>query len=167
MEFKKVLSLVTIAVATMVFMSGFALAQEKMATPAQAKELDQKAVAFIKEVGCEKALAEFNNLKSHFNATYSNAYITTSDFNGNATSNGRYAYLVGKNLIDVKDAEGKPFLKNGLDALQKKGGKANLEYKWQDPKTKKIETRTLIGTMVDCGAPRGKLSVSVTYEGKI
>lgn len=165
MKRRNLFVLIVVAVMAVSFLAGIAQAQDKPATPAQAKELHHKALAFFKEVGCEKALVEFNNLKSPYNASYSNAYITTSDFNGIATSNGRYAYIVGKNLISLKDADGKPFLKNGLDAIQK-NNKASLEYKWQDPKTKQLSTRTLFGETVDCDA-RGKLSLSVTYEGKM
>lgn len=165
MKRRNLFVLIVAAVMTVSFVAGIVQAQEKLATPAQAKELHKKAIAFVKEAGCEKAMVEFNNLNSPYNATYSNAYVTSSDFQGLTTSNGRYPYLVGKNLIGLKDADGKPFLKTGLDAIQKHN-KASLEYKWQDPKTKQLSTRTLFGEAIDCGA-RGKISLSVTYEGKM
>jgi signal transduction histidine kinase len=97
---------------------------------------------------------------------YKNAYATMGDPSGITVANGRHPFIVGQNHMDVKDAEGKPFIKIDWEDI-KKNGYTQHEYKWMDPKTKKIETRTLKSELVDCGAPRGKLSASITYEGKM
>jgi len=157
---------IVVAVMAVSFLAGIAQAEEKMATPAQAKELNKKAAAYVKEVGYEKAIAAFNDTKGPFAATYKNAYVTVGRPDGITVGNGRYPFLVGQNHMDVKDANGKPFIRNGWDDLKKKGH-AQVEYKWLDPRTKNLETRTLISELVDCGAPHGKISVSVTYEGKM
>jgi len=163
---KKVFSLLTIVMAIMLLMSGFALAQEKPATPAQAKALLQKAVALTKELGCEKAIVEFNKPNGPMCCSYSNAYASLTKVDGVVLGHGKFPYLVSKNLIDVKDAEGKPFLRTGLNDVAKKG-KASCAYKWQDPKTKKIETRNMMAEAFNCGAPHGVVSIGVTYEGEM
>jgi cytochrome c len=166
MKRKSLFVLIVVAVMAVAFLAGIAQAEDKMATPAQAKELLKKAVAYTKEAGYEKAIAAFNDTKGSFAATYKNAYVTVGRADGITVGNGRYPFLVGQNHMGVKDADGKPFIKVGWDDL-KKSGHASVQYKWLDPKTKNVETRTLISELVDCGAPQGKISVSVTYEGKM
>ena len=162
---KKVLSLLTIVMATVLLMSGFALAQEKLATPVQAKELAKKIVTYVKEVGCEKCLAAMNDPKDAFNTTYANAYATANDWNGVTLVQARFPYLVGQNHMALKDADGKPFIKNAIEK-SKKDGYALEVYKWMIPATKKIETRTLYLEAVDCGK-RGKINVGITYLGSM
>lgn len=55
-----------------VFMAGMAQAQDR-GTPAEAKAMVKKAVAYVKEVGRDKALAEFGNPKGKF--IYKDLYI--------------------------------------------------------------------------------------------
>lgn len=166
MKRRSLLVLIVVAVMAVSFLAGIAQAQDKMATPAQAKELLKKAVAYAKEVGYEKALAAFNDTKGPFASTYKNAYVTCGRADGITVANGRYPFLVGQNHMDVKDADGKPFIRNGWDDL-KKTGHASVQYKWLDPRTKSIDTRTLISELVESGTPFGKVSVSLTYEGKM
>lgn len=166
MKRKSLFVLIVVAVMAVSFLAGIAQAQDKMATPAQAKELHKKAVAYMKEAGFEKAMAAFNDTKGPFAATYKNAYVTAGRADGITIANGRYPFLVGQNHMDVKDADGKPFIKIGWDDL-KKTGHASVQYKWLDPKTKNMETRTLFSQLVDSGTPVGKISVALTYEGKM
>jgi len=160
---KKVFSLLTIVMATMLLMSGFALAQEKPATPAQAKELAKKIATYVKEVGCEKGLAAMNDPKGSFNSTYTNAYATANDWNGVTLAQARFPYLVGQNHIALKDADGKPFIKNAIEKA-KRDGYAQEVYKWMITKTNKVETRTLYFETVDCGKS-GRINVGITYLG--
>ncbi len=153
----------SIAVAmTVMFLAGVACAQDKMATPAQAKELLKKVVAYAKEAGCDKAFAEIN--KGTMFKIYKNAYPTAGESSGITLANAKYPFLVGQNHIDLKDADGKPFIKNAVEKC--KTGCAPMEYRWLDNVTKKIETRTLIGESTDCG-PKGKVNFTITYEGKL
>lgn len=143
---------------------GFVQAQDKMATPAQAKELLKKVVAYTKDVGCDKAIAEINNPKGQFKI-YANAYPAIGDWNGITLANSKYPFLVGQNHMDLKDVDGKPFIKLAMEK-RKKGDNSPSEYRWKDSKTNKIETRTQIGEAYNCGGSRGMVSVSVTYDGK-
>lgn len=161
---KKVLVLAAITVVSVMIMAGFAQAQGKVATPAQVKELYNKAVTHTKQLGCEKAFAEFNDPKSHWNTTYSNVYMSAGDWNGITLVQGRYPVMVGQNHLDLKDADGKPFIKEAIEKC-KKNGHAVHSYKWMVTKTNKIEDRTMMVEAIDCGGK--KVDVGVSYEGKL
>jgi cytochrome c len=161
---KRIVVLMTVAMFTIILMAITVAAQGKQATPAQAKELYSKIVAHTKQVGCEKAFAEFNNPASPWNATYSNVYASAGDWNGITLVNGRYPVLAGQNHMDLKDAEGKPFIKEAIEKC-KKAGHAVHSYKWMVTKTNKVEDRTLMVEVVDCQGK--KVDVGVSFEGKL
>lgn len=144
-------------------------AQEKVATPADAKELLKKVVDYAKANGCEKTFAEIN--KGTAFKIYKNAYPTATDLNGLSYANVKVPALVGKNLLGIKDAAGQTFVKNGLDNrkahFKDKDNAIVTEYKWMDTKTNKVETRSMIGQGFSCGGKIGDVSISVTYEGKM
>lgn len=161
---KRIFISTVVAVMAVLFTAGFALAQGKAATPAQAKELYNKAVAYTKQVGCEKAFAEFNDKNSHWNVTYSNVYMSAGDWNGITLVQGRYPIMVGQNHFDLKDADGKYFIREAIDKC-KKTGHAVHTYKWMITKTNQVEDRTMMVEAVDCGGK--EVDVGISYEGKI
>lgn len=156
-----------------VFMFVFAAttlqAQDKVATPAEAKELLKKVVDYTKANGCEKTFAEIN--KGTAFKIYKNAYPTATSLNGMCYANAKLPTLAGKNLLGVKDAAGQPFVQTGLENRKKnfkdKDSAIVTEYKWMDTKANKIETRSMIGAGYSCGGQYGDVSLSVTYEGKM
>lgn len=161
---KKVVMLVAVTVFSVMFMAGSAQAQGKLATPAQVKELYSKIVTYTKQVGCEKAFAEFNDKNSHWNTTYSNVYTSAGDWDGVTLVQGRYPVMVGQNHIGMKDADGKQFIKEAIDKC-KKTGHAVHNYRWMITKTNKIEDRTMMVEAIDCKGK--KVDVGVSYEGKL
>lgn len=84
-------------------------------------------------------------------------------------ANVKVPALVGRNILGIKDADGKPFVQMSLDKRKKNFNDPTLETecKWMDKTTKKTETRTLIGAGYSCGGQIGDISLSVTYEGKM
>jgi len=163
MKRRSLFVLIVVAVMAVSFLAGIAQAEDKMATPAQAKELAKKIATYVKEVGCEKGLAAMNDPKGSFNSTYTNAYATANDWNGVTLAQARFPYLVGQNHMALKDADGKPFIKNAIEKA-KKDGHAQEVYKWMITKTNKVETRTLYFETVDCGKS-GRINVGITYLG--
>jgi len=161
---KKVVVLIAITMVSVMLMIGIVHAQEKMATPAQAKELYNKIVAYTKQVGCEKAFAEFNDKSASWNTTYSNVYANAGDWNGITLVQGRFPVMVGQNHLGLKDAEGKPFIKDAIEKC-KKTGHAVHSYKWMITKTNKIEDRTMMVEVIDCQGK--KVDVGIAYEGKL
>jgi len=110
--------------------------------------LVKKAVAYIKTNGKEKAFAEFNNSKGQF--VDRNLYIFVYDLNGVslAIGNGNASKMVGKNLIDMRDAEGTYIIK-GLIQTAKAKNQGWFDYKWPNPVTKGIEEKSSYVEKVD------------------
>lgn len=131
----RVFLLLTVLVCFLV--SGGAFAATR-GTPDQAKAMVEEAAAFVKANGVEKALAEFNNPKGNF--VRGDLYIFALDFTGLTLAHGANQKLVGKNLSEVKDADGKLFMKAMIE-LAKTKGKGWVEYKWTNPESKKIEPK--------------------------
>lgn len=129
--------------------SGLTMAAEK-GTSNEAMALVKKAVAYAKANGKEKAFAEFNNSKGQF--VDRDLYVMAYDMAGNNKAHGANAKLIGKNLIDIQDADGK-FIVRGLIETAKKGG-GWFDYKWPNPQkvvepkstyVEKIDDETLVG----------------------
>jgi cytochrome c len=122
-------------------------------TAADAKALVEKAVAFYKANGKDKAVAAFNDPKGEF--VKGDLYIFMMDGNCNTLAHGANAKLVGKNVAELKDADGKLFMKE-MAAMAKKGG-GWVDYKWSNPQTKKIQAKSSYvmplgdGFFVGCG----------------
>jgi signal transduction histidine kinase len=125
-----------------------------LGTEEEAKALVKKAIAYVKEVGKEKALAEFSNLKGKF--IDRDLYIFVYDLNGTVLAHGQNPKLIGKNLYNVKDADGKEYVKERIELVKAKGS-GWQEYKFMNPLTKKIERKRAYvelyqDMIIGCGA---------------
>jgi methyl-accepting chemotaxis protein len=116
-------------------------------TKAEAKAIIEKAAAYIKANGKEKAYAEINNPKGKF--TYKDLYIYAYDFNGVVLAHGANPKLIGKNLSDMQDADG-IFVIKGLMEVARKGS-GWFDYKWSNPQTKKIQDKSSYNLKIDDG----------------
>ena len=122
-------------------------------TAAEAEAMVKKAVAYIKEKGPEKAYDEFTNGKQFKDR---DLYVIVYDLNGKNLAQGANPKLVGKDLIGLKDPDGKPLIQMFVD-LAKTKGKGWVEgYKFLNPVTQKIENKAMylerVGdTLVGCG----------------
>lgn len=128
-----------IVIAVAIFCAAsFAFAAEK-GTAKEARQMVEKGIAFIKANGKEKAFAEFNNPKGKF--LNKDLYLFALDFNGITLAQGGNPKLVGKNMINVRDADQKYFIKDMI-TLAKSKGRGWLNYKWTNPVTKKVEAKS-------------------------
>ncbi|MBI5591262.1 MAG: cache domain-containing protein [Deltaproteobacteria bacterium] len=120
-------------------MAGYGIAadQEK-GTAEDAKALVKKAVAYMKEVGKEKALVEFNDPKGKF--IEKDLYVWATGLDGTNLSHPFTPALIGKNMMELKDADGKPFVKERIDIVKAKGS-GTIQYRWTNPQTKKVEKK--------------------------
>ena len=109
--------------------AGVAYAQER-GTAAEAKSLLDYAVAYYKANGQEKAFEAFNDPRGKF--TNKDLYIFAVDMKGKMIAHGADAGLIGKDMIDSRDADGKPFIKEMVDTAAAKG-KGVVYYKWLRP----------------------------------
>lgn len=108
-------------------------------THEDATAMVKKAVAYLKENGKEKAYAEFNSQKGQFKDR--DLYIFVMDMNGVELANGSNAKLVGKNLIDLKDAGGKAMVKEFIDVARTKGS-GWVDYAWPNPVKGTVEKKS-------------------------
>ncbi len=111
-------------------------------TANDAKTMVEKAVAFMKASGNEKAFAEFNNQKGKF--VDRDLYIWVADLNDNAKclAHGATEKLIGKELIDFKDSDGKLFIREVVEVAKTKGN-GWVDYKWTNPVNKQIEHKSV------------------------
>jgi cytochrome c len=130
------------------FVFGFAVtnAAEKRGTPAQAEAMVKKAIEFLKANGKDKAFAAFSDQKGKF--VDGDLYVMVYDMNGKCVAHGANAKMIGKDLIDMKDADGKLFVKERVEIAKTKG-KGMQNYKWTNPTNKQIEAKTAYFQKVD------------------
>jgi len=105
-------------------------------TANDAKSMIQKAAAFIKANGKEKAIAEFNNPHGKF--IDRDLYIFVVDLKGIILADSANAKRVGQNMLGLKDANGK-LLFPEIAKTERIGW---VDYKWVNPETKKIEDKS-------------------------
>jgi len=132
---------------------GVAVSVEKPGTAAEAVAMVQKAIAYIKAHGREKAFAEFSNPKGPF--IHRDLYITVYDMKGVCLAHGFNQKMVGKNMIDLKDPDGKAFVKE-RNEMAKTKDKFWVDYKYVNPVTKQIEQKSQYvekygDILVNCG----------------
>ncbi|HEY0819694.1 MAG TPA: cache domain-containing protein [Rhizobacter sp.] len=129
-----------------------ASAKEGNATAAEATAMVKKGVAFIKANGKEKGFAEISNKAGQFNDR--DLYLVVYGLDGVVHAHGANEKMVGKNLIDLKDVDGKAFVKERVELAQSKGTFWQ-DYKFTNPVTKKIEPKSMycekLNDAVVCG----------------
>ena len=134
---KSILKCLLLAASVLMFHTA-AVAADK-GTANEATALVKRAVDYMKANGKEKAFAEFNNPKGHF--IDRDLYIFVFDMNGKTLAHGTNPKLLDKNMIDLKDADGKLFIKEFIEVANTKG-KGWVDYKWPNPLTKAIEPKS-------------------------
>jgi len=111
----------------------------------EAKSLVKKAVTYLKKNGKEAAFAEFNKSTGPF--VKGEFYIFVYDFKGMTAAHGGNRKLVGKNMYELKDSDGKYLVQDIIKTAKQGGGWS--EYKWTNPVTKKIEPKMTYVEAVD------------------
>jgi len=144
---KKVL-MVTFAVC---FVFGLALASGAVASQKDAKALVEKAAAFVKANGKDATLKEINLAKGQFDK--GELYVFAYDMSGKIIAHPKNPKLIGKDLLNVPDPDGKLFRKEIVDVAKTKGT-GWVDYRYTNPETKKIEAKTTyvvkVGDMILC-----------------
>jgi cytochrome c len=130
---------------------GLAMAEQKASqgTKAEAKAMIEKAATWFKKYGKEKTLAEITLAGTDKKGEFldRDLYIFAYDFNGVVLAHGANPKLIGKNLMEMQDADGK-FLIKGLVETAKKGS-GWYPYKWSNPITKKIDDKIAYVLKID------------------
>ena len=126
--------------AALVLAAGLAHAADGGATPEQATAMVKKGVAFIKANGADKGYAEITSKTSQFKLE--DLYLVVYGLDGTVHAHGANEKMVGRNLIDLKDIDGKPFVKERVE-MAKASATFWQDYKFTNPETKKIEPKAM------------------------
>lgn len=122
---------------------GIALLWSYMCVHAAPNEKDAVALAekgaqFMRTHGRAEMIARINRKDPEFNQGA--LYLAMRDLDGITIAHPTMA-LIGKNLLDVPDADGKPFRQEML-ALAKGKGSGWVDYKFRNPQTGKVEAKS-------------------------
>lgn len=115
----------------------FAMVANAGGTKAEAQAFVKQAVADFKAEGT----AVFAKITAK-DAKYvkGDLYVMVYDMNGKCVAHGANPKQVGKDLIGLKDPDGKEFVKERVEIAKTKGS-GWQEYKFSNPVTKKIEPK--------------------------
>jgi len=122
-------------------------AAEGGATKEEAVAMVKKGVAAIKSAGADKTYAEFGD-KANTTWHKQDLYLVVYGLDGVVRAHGANAKMVGKNLIELKDIDGKAFVKERVD-MAKTHGTFWQDYKFTNPETKKIEPKSMYCEKLD------------------
>ena len=115
-------------------------ANDNPATAKEAEAMVKKGVAFIKANGKEKgyaAITDRDNKEFHDR----DLYLAVHRLDGTAVAHGTNEKMVGKNFIEMKDIDGKEYIKERVEFAKTKTS-FYTDYKFPNPLTKKIEPKT-------------------------
>jgi hypothetical protein len=122
------------ALALFVFGTAFALTEAE-----EAKTMVEKASTIMKSQGKDKALTEISAPNGQF--VKGEMYVFAYDLTATVIAHPVNPKLIGKNLLEVPDADGKLFRKEIIE-LAKTKGSGWVDYKYKNPQTNKIEAKT-------------------------
>lgn len=127
-----------LAVAMFSLFSSAAFSADNHATREEALSLVAKAVKSI-SADRDGTLKEITGKDKKW--VDRDLYPVVYDMSGKCLAHGQNEKNVGKDLIDMEDADGKAFVKERVE-LAKSKPKFSQEYKFKDPETKKVLPKT-------------------------
>ena len=129
-----------------------ALAAEQRVTAKEAEAMVKKGVAYIKANPREKAMADITNKSGSF--VDRELYLTVYTQDGTALAHGANEKFVGKNMIDLRDGDGKEHIRERME-LAKTKATFWQDFKFVNPVTKKMEPKQMYceraNELVVCG----------------
>ena len=115
-------------------------ATDNPATAKEAEAMVKKGVAYIKANGKEKGYAAITD-KDNKDFHDRDLYLAVHRIDGTCIAHGTNEKMVGKNFIDMKDIDGKEYIKERVEFAKTKTS-FYTDYKFPNPLTKKIEAKT-------------------------
>lgn len=105
----------------------------------EAEAMVKKAVAYIKSAGAEKAYKVITEHTDGAPFKDRDLYVFVYDFTGVCQAQGANPKLLGKNLMEARDADGKYHVKSMIEMVRtsKKGWFG--PYRWVNPSTNDLE----------------------------
>jgi len=135
------------------FVSYQAVAASDRASPQEAEAMVKKAVAYYKKNGREKTIVELMKKPGPF--VDRDLYVTLYDMQANSLAHIN-PKMVGKNMMELRDADGVYHIKARMEAASK-GDHGWQDFKFFNPVSKKIEPKKMYWERYDnlvfaCGA---------------
>jgi len=149
----KKLFLTVLAIGCVLALGGSMALAAETGTKDEATAMVKKAIGLIKASGPEKAYAEFSNPKGAF--VDRDLYVVVYDMNGKCLAHGANQKMIGRDLIDNKDVDGKEFVKERVE-MMKKQATGWQDYKFRNPTSNQIEPKSMYiervnDVIVGCG----------------
>lgn len=121
-------------------------------TKPEAEAMVKKALAYLKANGRDKTYAEIDKKDGQF--VDRDLYLVAYGMDGVVRAHGANAKMIGKNLMELKDVDGKAFIKERVEMAKKKVPFWQ-DYKFNNPVSGKIEPKTMYcvpeDDMIVCG----------------
>lgn len=108
-------------------------------TPEAAKSLLDSAIGEVKASNADKAATAFN-AGGRWNK--GSLYVVMVQFDGTMVAHSANPKMPGKNMLEAKDASGRPFVKEAIAAV-KGPGSGEIPLRWGNPETKQIADATM------------------------
>jgi signal transduction histidine kinase len=144
-EFRKVLATVALS-AVAVGCNGAWAATAEHASAKEAEAMVKKGVAFIKTNGKDKSYAEISNKHGQF--IDRDLYLVVYGLDGKVWAHGANEKMVGRVLIDLKDIDGKEFVRERVDMAKAKPAFWQ-DYKFTNPVSRKVEPKSMYCERLD------------------
>lgn len=142
---KSIIQSIKACLAAALLLPVLCLAGDDRGTAPEAEALVKKAVAFLKQNGRDKAMAEFNKPNGPFRVK--DMYIVVFDMAGVGLAHPN-PKLVGKATPGIKDVDGKMIFREYVNTVEAKG-RGWVDYKWPSPASGAIESKSTYLEKVD------------------
>ena len=109
----------------------------------EAHKMATQAAGYLRDNGSEKAFAAFDQAGAPFNDR--DLYVIVFDKSGKNVAHGASPGQIGKDLIELKDIDGVPFVQQ-IVAVK---GQGTVSYKWPNPESKQVQPKTVFVEQVD------------------
>lgn len=129
-----------------VTLSGGAVAAEGGATAKEAEAMVKKGVAYIKANGNDKGYAGISTKGGQFSDR--DLYLVVYGLDGKVLAHGANQKMVGKDLIGLKDVDGKEFVRERVEMAKAKNTFWQ-DYKFTNPESKKVEPKSMYCERLD------------------
>jgi signal transduction histidine kinase len=136
----------TMACAAALALSAAAFAKGEWASKDEAVAMVRQGIAFIKANGRDKGYAEITSKQSRFKDR--DLYLVVYGIDGVVRAHGQNEKMVNKNLLELRDVDGKLFVKERVE-LAKSKGTFWQDYKFTNPVTKRVEPKQMYCERMD------------------
>jgi signal transduction histidine kinase len=117
-------------------------AERSKGSAAEAQAMVAKAIAAIKKEGRDKAFAQIDDPKGPF--VDRDLYVVVYDMKGKVLAHGANEKMIGRDVIDLRDNDGKYFVRERVEMMSKgPEAKGWQDYKFMNPVSRQIEPKSM------------------------